>query len=533
MNRRVAAVVAATVLLHLALAWPMPWEGLGLATLLRPSVDFCAILAFALALGSIARLRPAATRLAAALVLLAIGARAAVTVMPAFHNVHFRGDDLLRVPALWYLFTHDRPAMDVAVHVIALICALLCAWLLLLWSCRRLFGAVDAGGQSRRWSLALVLGAIALAAHEGPIDVIQPSSLHRFARACWWSLTDPDRPVEQPGLRTQVARAQQALDAAGPPIALAGADVHLLFVESYGRQAWRDPQTGASLRRLWGAAGKRLQKAGWHAASGWWAPSVQGGGSQLAHMEALTGVRVANEQQFMAVLGIEQRPLPERLRAVGYHTVDAQPGMPIAWPIGRKFYGFDEAVIQPRFQYAGWKYPWGVMPDQFALHWLLEHVVRDAKQPLFLQYVSVSSHAPFAAVPPYEADWSKVDNARFTAEPSETFDLTFVNLVGNPLTQKAYGATLAYSLRVMIDYVLQLERPSLVLVLGDHQPPGAGTAGHPDPSPDVPLHALGNRERLVELLLAEGLTTGVVPPADGAAQPMAEFGAVFLRAFAR
>jgi hypothetical protein len=65
----------------------------------------------------------------------------------------------------------------------------------------------------------------------------------------------------------------------------------------------------------------------------------------------------------------------------------------------------------------------------------------------------------------------------------------------------------AYDLRVIRDYLIETAPPgSLVLLLGDHQPPLLNTA-----SAATPLHVLSTDSTLVRRVRRYGLTAGMTP----------------------
>ena len=62
---------------------------------------------------------------------------------------------------------------------------------------------------------------------------------------------------------------------------------------------------------------------------------------------------------------------------------------------------------------------------------------------------------------------------------------------------------------------------TLVIVLGDHQPPGSIT--NHDPSHAVPVHVISRDRALVDGFAADGYAPGMSPPVTGAVPSMATF----------
>jgi hypothetical protein len=151
------------------------------------------------------------------------------------------------------------------------------------------------------------------------------------------------------------------------------------------------------------------------------------------------------------------------------------------------------------------------MPDQFALHHLLRNIVEPAREPLFTSFVSATNHAPFSHVPPYVEDWC-IDRDTFVGPPRIEHDVPAMGISPATVTLIAYRDTLEYSLRTIVGFVCRLPRPSLVLVIGDHQPAFASLLRPPDRSLDVPLHVFANRPELLARLESPAFVPGFVVP---------------------
>ena len=79
----------------------------------------------------------------------------------------------------------------------------------------------------------------------------------------------------------------------------------------------------------------------------------------------------------------------------------------------------------------------------------------------------------------------------------------------------------------------RLQRPSVVILLGDHQPPISRLVVPPDTTRDVPIHVFSNRPALLAPLLEQGFVQGTAIPRDMAAFPLAGLAPRLLRAWAR
>lgn len=519
--RRLGAVVlwlVALCLLHAASLAPLPWTSIDPARqLTRMSPDAVALLAIAVLGAAIGRGRWFAHL--AALLLLAglLHATATVYVRLLMERQLDLTFDLMELPAVLHLCTQDgslEPWMVVVGAVLVL--------LLLQCSLAWVFARVARPARSPRGALLLVVGLQALVLADVVRRSHDPDAVSSWRRSPLLALVhdarqaagywlDPEA-VDGP-IRSRLAVAAKVMAAA--PIDLERldrADVHVLVIESYGRHALREPRLAARLRALWQQVGPELRAAGFEVCSAACRPANSGGGSWLSHAQMLSAARISGRREFQLLLESDVQPLPRRFQAAGYHTVEVMPAMPEHWPHGQRFYGFDEAITQLELGYRGVVYHWGLMPDQFALHHLLERVVRPATRPLFTLFVSVTSHVPFRMVPPYIADW-QIDATTFERPPEAVHRVTWFDVPQSPKLLPAFGDTLEYALRTAAGFVARLPRPSLVIVLGDHQAPIAGIGPHADSSYDVPIHVLANRPELLARCRQLGFVDGFDVPA--------------------
>jgi len=449
----------------------------------------------------------------------------------AFH----KDFELVDIGQLWAIFLawSDKAAvwerwLSLGVILVSVVC--------LAWLTARSLRAVTRGAAHAVvgccWLVALQL--VVLAALVCPQRPFSRSPLATFASVVADGVRgwlDPE--ARRAPLRDAVAAAARRMREVPHDLALLdGADVHVLVVESYGRVALRHPDLRARTTRVFAGLEEVLRDAGLAACSAALAPAVCGGRSGLAHAELLTGARVPSEQARELLMASDVVALPKRFRACGYETCEVQPGMPIHWPEGDAFYGFDRSIIQPELGYEGARYDFGAMPDQFALGRLLDRCVRPAKQPVFTMYVGVSSHAPWTAVPPFAPDWD-LTSIDFAAEPAVRHDTYYLSILRDPAVVPAYATSLEYVLRASVGFATQAPRPSVVVVVGDHQPPIAGSLSPADPSHDVPVHVISSDPRLLQPLREAGFCDGLDVPAELEARPMAALAPLLLEAWSR
>ena len=130
------------------------------------------------------------------------------------------------------------------------------------------------------------------------------------------------------------------------------------------------------------------------------------------------------------------------------------------------------------------------------------------RPPLFVFFPTINSHAPFAPIPPYEADWSRFDT-RLTASAAAGEVGLNERLDGAALAA-AYVESVRYNLAVLGGYLRRYAPANaLLLVLGDHQPP-AVVGGREIPW-QVPVHLFSRDPALIEAFEQAGFQPGIMP----------------------
>ncbi|MCY2956018.1 MAG: sulfatase-like hydrolase/transferase [Planctomycetota bacterium] len=503
---------------------------------IHPYPDLCFAIAIA-ALGTAAGKQTIAVRIASVLVLLSLLLQTAATLVPAFLERKFELADIREAPGLYHLLLHDQQLWQHALAIGGVTLAILGSLLLLIHCIKNLTASAASAQVLCRWLLAMqalvFASVIAGSVSTSGKSLWQPSALASLVG----KLVDEVAHQCNPELLDSVA--EQRLLAASTRLAaasgvgmLAGADVHLMFVESYGRVCVRQPQLAQRMASLYAEFDRDLRAKNYTVKTAMCFPEVTGGGSFLTHAQMYASVPVPDRFMFDRVIASTLEPLPKRFQASGYHTVEILPAMHRHWPMGAMFYGFDEALTQQELDYHGLLYHWGQMPDQYALHQLLTKVVRKAKTPLFTSFVSVTSHAPFRMIPHYLADW-QIDANSFNGPPRIEHPVTWLNMLHDQIALTAYSDSIEYSLRTIVGFACQLERPSLVILLGDHQPPIAAAMDPPDHTKDVPIHVFANRPELLTPLRELGFVDGFSVPDSMTAFSTVEIAPMLLRALGR
>lgn len=513
--------VTALLALHVIATFPYAWEGTDvLQSLTQPSVDWILLVALACIAVAGGFRRGLASLLTVAF-LFAILYRFGSTLMPVFYGKPFEPYvDVLEVPGLVHLLLH-RHSIFVQILLVA---GALVAFVLVCWALRYAWKLLLRASTQTAFTVAtlglLQLLVVASWVHRD----LEPQRVDALLRPSMYAqaVTHVVSLIRDRSYRV-AAIVSERLHASSEELeplpkkfeALSDVDVYVYFIESYGRGIL-GTKARADYAEWLAVHDAKLRAAGFGARSGWVRPSVRGGSSSLAHLEFTSGIRIENRRIFNDLLASPIRPLPALMRDAGHHTINVQPAMPRAWPEAAVF-GYERDMFRSAFSYGGARYAWGEMPDQFALAHLLERVVRPSERPVFVQFVSVTGHAPFSLIPPYYADWSRCfEPAAFSEAPAQRFDITWRSYTGHPDLERAYLASMRYSLDVAVGFATQLERPSLLFVLGDHQPP-LPYRDAPERMWDVPMHILSNRPALLERASAFRFTVGMTPDFDGRA----------------
>lgn len=302
-------------------------------------------------------------------------------------------------------------------------------------------------------------------------------------------------------------------------------DVYLVFFESYGTTVLDDPQFALALAPALAEFEASVHEAGYYLASNRIVSPTFGGDSWLAHGTMASGLKL-DSFLYRLLIGTDRPTLPRYMKAAGYATLDIMPGLRGPWPEG-DYWGFDRVIAARDLGYRGPAFGWFAIPDQYTLEMVLERVDAKPHPPLFAQIVLVSSHTPFAPVPPYLADWgdagsyasvSQTEWNRIYAEPD------WLHL------EEPYLQSVTYDLEALAGWLQRLKGQPLVIILGDHQPPGF-VSGAQAPH-TVPIHVLSRDPDLVLPFASLGYVAGVVPPRDGDFAGMESFLANFLALFA-
>ena len=307
-----------------------------------------------------------------------------------------------------------------------------------------------------------------------------------------------------------------------------GADVFLIFIESYGAVSYERADIAEGLSASRSRFQSDIQAAGFNVVSAYVDSPTFGGGSWLAHVSILSGVDVRDDDMNMMVMGQKRDTFVTPFRRQGYRPVAIMPGLRQSWPEGA-FYGFNEIYGAAQLNYQGPPFGWWIIPDQFALARLdaLDAARTPSSAPLFVFFPTISSHTPFGPTPPYQPDWPRM----LTKNPYDARDLEKALALDPALLDlgPSYVRALSYTYDSIAGYLKRhLGRDSVYILVGDHQPPaavsGVGAAWH------VPVHVLTTRSQVIAPLLDAGFNRGMRPE-NAPLGPMNKLLPILLRAF--
>jgi len=284
-------------------------------------------------------------------------------------------------------------------------------------------------------------------------------------------------------------------------------DVLLFVIESYGETAIRSPSQRALLSPIYDAFERDLGALGFVIASSVLDSPTFGGQSWFAHATLSSGVRTENQLEYRLLGGSNPPALARFFRDAGYRTVLAQPGTVYRTPL-QDYLDFEAQYLRPDFGYRGPRIGWGMVPDQYAVHVVAKKELHGGGGPRFIQYALVSSHAPWREVPPIVQDPSELgDGSIYARLPVSRAATRWSNL---EQSSAAFARAIAYDLEVLRAHVVnEVRGDTLVVMLGDHQPPGGATEG--SLTRGAVVHVLSRNAAFIDAFKRRGYTPGMRP----------------------
>lgn len=313
---------------------------------------------------------------------------------------------------------------------------------------------------------------------------------------------------------------------------LAGTDVILGFVESYGISAISDPRYSRLIRPRLEEMESVLRDRGLHLVSGRLTSPVQGGQSWLAHTTLLSGRWVDSQLDYDILLSSRHTTLIDDMKLTGHETLAVMPAITENWPEGRRF-GYDRIYDAATMGYQGPPFNWVTMPDQYTWSWFERALRAPARRPLFAEMALISSHAPWVPILPVLPDWNEIGDGRVFETWRDEGEAP-ASLWRDPdRVREHYGRALDYALEVITGYARRfVADDTLLIIVGDHQPAPLITGD--DASRDTVIHIISANPDLVTPFLEArlpGFQAGALPRLDVAGMPMDRFRRVFQQIF--
>jgi len=504
---RWTALGGALVLLNLALGFESIWPTLGIRLSPRLSLDaLLVVLALALAAGRGWTPSPRALRLLATTVVLLIIAHYVETTTRSLYgrsvNLYW---DLKLVPDVGSMFAYVAQPAVLAAFVAGLVVIPLLLYLPARWVVGVLVRACADPTPRRALMVVALIGLAAgtarltQAGNEPSDEVARPVTL-AIARTAIEFVNEASglshRPLPPaPSLANDLSRVE-------------GADVFLLFVESYGVTSWQRPEFRQALAPIRADLTAAIADTGRAVVTGAVESTTFGGESWLAHISLLSGTEVRDPDVNMRLMTERRDTMVTTFARAGYQTIAVMPGLQAPWPEGR-FYGFTRSFGAPDLGYQGPPFGWWDVTDQFVIARMDEMVIapRD-RPPTFVFLPSISTHTPFTPVPPYQPDWARM----LTPTPYDTEALMAAYDVPPDWTNLGpdYARALTYAHQTIAGYLrLRADRDLVLIIIGDHQPP-ALVSGEGAPW-DVPIHVVTTRAAVLDRLRAAGFRDGLEP----------------------
>jgi phosphatidylglycerophosphate synthase len=311
---------------------------------------------------------------------------------------------------------------------------------------------------------------------------------------------------------------------------LRGKDVIFAFVESYGRVAVQDSAFSPQVDAVLNAGTTALASAGFASRSAFLTSPTFGGISWLAHSTFQSGLWVDGQQRYDQLLASNRFTLSDAFNKAGWRTVGDVPSNTKNWPEGKAFYNYDQVYDSRNVGYAGPKFSYETMPDQYILSALQRlELSKAGHAPVMAEVDLVSSHTPWAPLPTMVDPAQVGDGSIYDGMPEKGQSPQEVWRDPDQI-KTAYGQSIQYSINSLMSFVQNLHDDNLVLVLlGDHQP-STRVSGQ-GASHDVPITIVAHDPAVMNQIASWGWQDGMLPSPTAPVWPMDSFRDRFLTSF--
>lgn len=311
---------------------------------------------------------------------------------------------------------------------------------------------------------------------------------------------------------------------------LRGKDMIFTFIESYGRSAVEDPIMAPGVDKTLDERTAALEKAGFHAKSGWLTSATYGGSSWLGHSTTMSGLWISNQQRYRTVMASDHLSLTKVFKKTGaWNTVGVMPGVQKGWP-EQKYYGLDKVYNAFQLGYRGPKFSWSTMPDQYALEQFQQrvHGKKHAK-PMMSELILTSSHQPWAPIPKM-VGWDQLGDGSIFKSIQQAGNKPGDVIADTTKSRQEYGKSIQYSVTALTQWLERYGSDDTVLVfLGDHQPIARVSGNHA--SRDVPISIVAKDPKVLDKIAGWNWTDGLRPAHNAPVWKMSSFRDRFLTAY--
>jgi phosphoglycerol transferase MdoB-like AlkP superfamily enzyme len=307
-------------------------------------------------------------------------------------------------------------------------------------------------------------------------------------------------------------------------------NIYLIFVESYGSVLYKRPDYRQAYTELLNGLQARLEENDWHAVSALSEAPTWGGGSWMSYTSTLFGLRIDTHPQYLSLQeryqSVTYPDLGHYLKSQGYEYVRlsslAADLEEEEWDQLKNLYRIDRWPNYDDLDFKGPHFGWGPSPpDQYALFYAYETILKKSEQPFFFFFITQNSHYPWAPLPEVVEDWRTLNES---TEITAVFD---PDAIAHQAKRQNYFNSINYELSFLTDYIVKTgQKDSIFIIIGDHQPPQVSRRND---SFDTPVHILSRDLALVDGFLEYGFGPGLAVEQATATMRHEGFYSMFMR----
>ncbi len=295
-------------------------------------------------------------------------------------------------------------------------------------------------------------------------------------------------------------------------------DIYIFVIESYGKILAERRLLREEYIPMLSDIESTLTDSGWHAVTNYSAAPVSGSGSWLSTASLLSGLHIDNQVVYDYLTSSHTPTYLRFFRENNYHTLileppsRTRPGLPLS-----NQYRFDTVITYHDLAYQGFpQFGWGLIPDQYSLYMTDKAWLNDFAEPVFFYFPMVTSHAPWtaAALPPYlNHAQSRMDfYSAYQQAAEHPHQATQTTNAQNISLLRGYADAIHYAFKVIRDFLLEnVSNQSIVIILGDHQPP---LLVNKNDSYQTPVHVLSRNPRFLRQFRTTGFVQGLYKKHD-------------------